>query len=56
MLGERSDFARLAGGRPLHCFLQCDGHVSIKSNGRLEEAPSRGARLWVYLWRNLTHR
>jgi len=27
-----------------------------KSNGRLREAPSRGARLWVYLWRNLTHR
>ena len=31
-------------------------HVPSKSNGRPGEVRSRGARLWVFLWRNLTHR
>jgi hypothetical protein len=29
---------------------------AIKATGASEKALSRGARLWVYLWRNLTHR
>ena len=27
-----------------------------KATGAPEKFRSRGARLWVYLWRNLTHR
>ena len=33
------------------------GRLPKKSNGRPEESSVLlGARLWVYLWRNLTHR